>query len=207
MNLLLQGNAQSIVPVVHLVTIKPEPSSKLILFKCSNLWSEFIRCLSSTSPVCALMHPSDRLSALIQAMCKGDISRNATLMKTLQEEIPVLFKLISSLTTYPCKVLSPLLKVMFDKSIAPFAISSHAASLDCEEVIASGQHDNLSYFPSQTKRRIRGHYQADQKKSGPICTKHASQHPSLLPGIFTLFCQHGKKVYTVEYNIYNSHDA
>ena len=140
------------------------------------------------------MHLSDRLSALIQAMCKGDISRNATLMKTLQEEIPVLFKLISSLTNYPCKVLSPLLKLMFDKAIAPFAISSHAASLDSEEV-ASGQHDNLSYFLSQTKRRIRGHYQADQRKSGPICTKHASQHPSLLPGIFTLFFQHGKKVY------------
>ena len=205
MNLLLQGNAHSIVPVVHLVTIKPEPSSKLILFKCSNLWSEFIRCLSSTSPVCALMHPSDRLSALIQAMCKGDISRNATLMKTLQEEIPVLFKLISSLTTYPCKVLSPLLKVMFDKSIAPFAISSHAASLDCEEVIASGQHDNLSYFPSQTKRRIRGHYQADQKRV--VQYVQNMHHNILLCFLESSLCFVNMVRNTVEYNIYNSHDA
>ena len=26
-----------------------------------------------------------------------------------------------------------------------------------------------------------------------MCTKHSSKHPSLLPGVFTVFCQHGTK--------------
>lgn len=49
---------------------------------------------------------------------------------------------------------------------------------------------DLAYYPTIPKVQLS---KADQKASGHghECTKHSSKHPSLLPGVFTIFCQHG----------------
>ena len=51
---------------------------------------------------------SDISAQLITKMIQEDedITKDATIMKDLQEEIPVLFELITSLHTYPRKLLS-----------------------------------------------------------------------------------------------------
>lgn len=57
--------------------------------------------------------------------------------------------------------------------------------------------DELSYFPSLEKYRNRGRFEKDKhlrqkdKEQYDICQKKYLGHPSLLPGIFTLFCPHG----------------
>ena len=61
-------------------------------------------------------------------------------------------------------------------------------------IIPSNVHDDdeMEYFPSLPKLRDRASYQADKKKATKeACTKHKTRHPALLPGVFTLFCQHG----------------
>lgn len=50
----------------------------------------------------------------------------------------------------------------------------------------------LSFFPSLEKCRERGKFQMDKKRTAGRCNKEYVGHPSLLPGIFTIFCQHGK---------------
>ena len=56
------------------------------------------------------------------------------------------------------------------------------------------QPTNLCYFPNLPQYRGRGKYAADRQKTshpGDSCRKASYSHPSLSPGIFTLFCPHG----------------
>lgn len=55
-------------------------------------------------------------------------------------------------------------------------------------------HD-LEYFPALPIVRSRGDYSFDDI-SPNICTKRSSRHPSLLPEIFLLHCQHGRISFT-----------
>lgn len=51
-----------------------------------------------------------------------------------------------------------------------------------------------SFFPSLPIQRCRGTYEMDLKgcrKSSHDCNKKSRGHPSLLPGVFCLFCEHG----------------
>ena len=50
---------------------------------------------------------------------------------------------------------------------------------------------DVAYFPSLPVVRRRGIYTIDRKQKPDGCRKNSSRHPTLLPGIFTLFCQHG----------------
>ena len=149
--------------------------------------------VASTSPVCALLHPSDSVAKLISSMKEKDITKDAILMQKLQEEIPIVFSLIRSVAYYPQKILIPLLEEMWIKAKAPFNLED-----DKPDDAAIGSHcgeyhiDDLSYFPGLPKIRSRSVYVADKKSNDSICTKRSSKHPALLPGIFTLFCEHGK---------------
>ena len=51
--------------------------------------------------------------------------------------------------------------------------------------------EELSYVPQLTLCRNRGQYEADRVKSSRICAKYSTGHQTLLPGIFTLYCEHG----------------
>ena len=63
---------------------------------------------------------------------------------------------------------------------------SEVYSLPEEEQLRS-----LCYFPSLPRVRIRRCFEADTDRKTVVCTKKSSGHPSLLPGIFTIFCPHG----------------
>ena len=51
----------------------------------------------------------------------------------------------------------------------------------------------MAFFPQLPVIRSRGSYRADRVRKEKICTKHTTGHPSLLPGVFVMFCQHGKE--------------
>ena len=166
---------------------------KTILWKSE--WSALISVLSSPSPACATIHPSERVSSLLSAMENSDITKDTTSLKILQEEIPVIFNLIRSLGYYPKEILTPLLnefsRVAFTAFTLPVANVQTPATLTEENKV------DLAYFPTLPRVRVRGVYQADKRASGHgrACRKRSSKHPSLLPGIFTIFCQHGNDNY------------
>ena len=80
-----------------------------VQFYCKPEWSAFLFTLSSLSPVCAMIHPSERVSSLILVMLTSDITQDVVNLKVLQEEIPVIFDLVRSLGYYPKEILAPLL--------------------------------------------------------------------------------------------------
>ena len=157
---------------------------------CDRCWSELIRSISSTSAACGILHPSSRSSQLISSMLSKDITDDLGTMKILQEEIPIVFELIRSLGYYPKDILSPFLNELLVKANKPFPNDDMAS---CTTVTTADLTDSedLAYFPMLPKVRTRGHYRADKNTSGPVCKKRRLAHPSLLPGVFTLFCQHG----------------
>ena len=157
---------------------------------CDKRWSELIRSISSASAACGTLHPSSRSSQLISSMQSKDISNDPDTMKCLQEEIPVLFELIRSLGYYPKDVLSPFLNELLNRANSPFPNHDDCSTTKNADVIDD---DDLAYFPQLPKVRHRGYYRTDKNTSGPVCKKRRSAHPSLLPGVFTLFCQHGNK--------------
>ena len=60
---------------------------------------------------------------------------------------------------------------------------------------------DIAYFPTLPIVRARGKYSIDKNyQLADSCRKTSSRHPTLLPGIFTLFCQHGNLIYT-GYNV------
>ena len=126
------------------------------------------------------------MSSLISLMSSSDITTDPVNLKVLQEEIPVVFHLLQSLGYYPRDVLAPLLC-----ALSKIAFSS--VSEERPDAIPKDDDDkaDLACFPVLPQVRSRGVNQADKKPSGAICNKHRSKHPSLLPGIFTIFCQHG----------------
>ena len=163
---------------------------------CKSEWSELISVVSSPSPACATIHPSERVSSLLSAMENSDITRDTTSLKVLQEEIPVIFNLIRSLGYYPKEILAPLLKELSRVAFGTFSLLPVEKVLTPATMTEENKVD-LAYFPALHRVRVRGVYQADKKASGHgrACRKRSSKHPSLLPGIFTIFCQHGNDNY------------
>lgn len=111
-------------------------------------------------------------------------------MKLLQETTPVLFELLLPPTYFPRKQMSPVLNEIIKKANLPF---EGCESLASDVMYLPEEHElkSLCFFPTLPRVRIRRCYEADTGSKAPICTKKSTAHPSLTPGIFTLFCPHG----------------
>ena len=186
---LLEKYAPSALPVVSAIMSETSKSHSKV-YRCPTEWAQLIKSLASTSPVCSLLHPSESVDSLVHSMMEKDVTTDAVLMHKLQEEVPVIFQLIRSLGYYPKDVLVPLVENLWKKANSPF-VSDIDDDHDSSSTLACGVNNDLCYFPALTKVRSRGLYVADKKSNDTICTKRTSKHPALLPGIFTLFCQHG----------------
>ena len=115
-------------------------------------------------------------------------------MSQLQRTVPVLFDLLLSVESYPHQTMSLILQEMVRKSAIPFQKGDKTSCSD-QPVVSNDDEDlykTLSYFPNSPRVRQRRRYEADKSTKEKVCTKRASGHPSLLPGIFTIFCHHGK---------------
>lgn len=171
--------------------LKQGLNTTLPTLRCPPEWAKFIGALASPSAVCALVHPKDDLfDLLMKIVTDSSLEANPTSMQMLQEEVPVLFQLLSS-TRNPRKCLMPIMKMLIEKAGAPFSNEDNPETTCRPD--SKTELEELAYFPSLPKQRGRGMFNADcQQRKVAKCTKLSSGHPSLLPGIFTLFCPHGE---------------
>lgn len=185
---LITLHAESMAPLFNF--LKQGMNTALSIVFCPSEWSTFIGALASSSAVCALVHPSDRVFALLMKIATDQsLTANPTYMQILQEEVPILFKLLSSVTNLPRKCLLPLITMIIEKASAPFNDGDNPETAPAD---TKSELEELAYFPSFPKVRARGMFNADCHQRKVVkCTKQSSGHPSLLPGIFTLFCPHG----------------
>ena len=181
-------DASSLAPLLQ--HLKSEMNTLLPTVVCPCEWSKFIRALASSSPVCALVHPNERVFDLLKKLITEDITSDPTSMLLLQQEVPVLFDLLSNCSHLPKKTMTPLIHAIVDRASAPFVSeSSDSNAIPDQKSIL----EELAFFPNLPKVRARGIFKVDSHTCHEIkCTKQSSGHPSLLPGIFTLFCPHGE---------------
>ena len=120
----------------------------------------------------------------------SSLTANPTDMQMLQKEVPILFDLLSGVRNLPKKCLIPLIEMIIEKAGAPFTNDDITETMPPDN---KTELQELAYFPSLPKVRGRGMFTADCRQCKVAkCTKQSSGHPSLLPGIFTLFCPHGE---------------
>ena len=182
------------------VTVRAEVRIKCSLCSSGSVWCDLIATLASPSPVCATIHPSEKLFDVLKMMASDErcIHENVDTMQYLQTQVPVLFYLLQHLKYIPHKVLNPLLHELINKADAPFLCCS--TSTDSDSSVSD--FDELSFFPNLQQIRCRPAYAADRSTRSKICTKKGGRHPTLLPGVFTIFCQHGD--FILNY-IHNNH--
>lgn len=155
--------------------------------------------LSCNSPVCAIIHPDDQLETLLDDVIreKTTPSNDPQKMQVLQTKCPILFNALVALESDQlpdswCTLIQSMRNIAF----SPFS----ADVLDQEPPSPTfdpmpddncNQLTNFYFFPNITIKRQRISFPADHENE-KICTKFYRGHPSLLPGIFTIFCPHGK---------------
>ena len=62
-----------LLKLLNNIVDSPKTSTKL--YQCPTLWRKFVHCISSTSPVCALLPPKDTSKDLIEKICTEDITK------------------------------------------------------------------------------------------------------------------------------------
>ena len=158
--------------------------------------STFISSLAKTSPACSLIPPLEKLICIIEKMISSlEFKSSASDLLDLSGNCPILFGLLQELHDTKLPVpLGNLLKDILHFVVAPFLQNNEPCSdnnADCSYM------EKLAYFPALPVIRNRGVFTADFNTANcpaptKVCRKKSSRHPTLLPGIFTLFCGHGK---------------
>ena len=185
---LVSANSPSMLPLLRYIQNHIDPTLPTV--KCPNEWAQLLRALASPSPVCGLVHPSEQLFGVLRQLQSKDITKDIQSMRLLQSEVPVLLGRVNHI---PLQPLSQLIEELIEKSLAPFGINSSKSDTGKPDAVNEDILSELSYFPCLPKVRVRGSYSIDRHSSRFVgCTKQSGGHPTLLPGIFTVYCPHGE---------------
>jgi hypothetical protein len=170
--------------IIHMEKPIPCPSV------CSSLLSD----LSTTSPVCALLTPIPHVINLMSDLCNGlEVRKFPKRWQLLQDNVPILHDLLCKIgpenTLLPLEY-RPLVIDMVHKAQLPFVSTPlHPCVPASESTQTKGSKSYFPYLPVLWERR---RYKSDKHRDASCCTKMYRGHPSLLPGIFTVFCPHGR---------------
>ena len=116
-----------------------------------------------------------------------DLAEDEVLMTKLQKYLPIFFDLVVCLL---CKRLpddfKDLVSTLIRVSQVPFekALPVQGSTAPTESP--------YNVFPSMPVCRERGKFEADKLSEVRGCTKRYKKHRNLMPGIFTVYCIHGK---------------
>ncbi|XP_065062822.1 uncharacterized protein LOC135689505 isoform X2 [Rhopilema esculentum] len=149
----------------------------------------FFRCISSNSPVCSYIPPTASFNHLAARLSSGLIIRkDPEALSELQICAPIVYGVIKCLpaASLPQPWIT-LLEELIVKSRYVTDFQPHDTSTS-----NSFLSNSLSFFPSWPQLSDRGSYTMDKTKSDTReeCAKTYRGHPNLLPGIFTVYCQH-----------------
>ncbi|XP_061191628.1 uncharacterized protein LOC133199816 [Saccostrea echinata] len=156
--------------------------------------------LASPSPACALIPYNTVNEKILSKIFESpkDISRDAELLNSIQINIPLLFEILRSVSFEISSEYKEIISKVFAKSKATFPnpnTSDQFHNPKTEDPVTKEELDNaaqIAFFPKLEPIRQRGRYAADKGKfNAESCRKDSTKHPTLLPGIFTVFCQHG----------------
>ena len=149
----------------------------------------FFVSLAQPSPVCSLIPPCEEMFKLLDRLFEENIKRDVAYMEQLHLSLPIFHQILTCIFESRLPIVwKPLVKYLVIKALNPF---NNATPLT--DTLPSDD-DPLDFFPHLISRRGRGKYELDTISDEKICNKYYRGHPKLTPGIFTLFCPHGKYI-------------
>ena len=175
--------------LIEAVTVKDQ-------FKPASEWVSIFKALASASPVCALIPFTAEVHGLITALVNCEpIKNDPCQLQRLAEAVPVVFNLVMALDQDQfCPQFRAILGDLLELSKLPFqtATTNQQCSFTTDKDAASVD-SPIAFFPALPVRRSRGVYKADKpgQKEHRKCHKKGKGQRTLLPGIFTVYCQHG----------------
>lgn len=163
--------------LIHFDKIVPYPSA------CS----ELLTALSSCSPICSLfcLHQLSfslcRVYVWVWKSASYPVNGNC-----FMKNVPILYQLICN---HNETSLPPEYRDVVNEMLLKAQLRTEKHSLI--PVSVSAIENSYEYFPSLEKSCSRQTYVSDKRREKYLCSKAYKGHPSLLPGVFTLFCPHG----------------
>ena len=165
------------------------------VYKCPQTYSDFLRCLGSSSPVCGLIHNHPGFLDLLGNLADGvNVTCDPNSIILIEQQCPVLLQLLKDINWEIPDCLRDILKEVITKAQSPFIGRQVHDLPTCDDSCSC---TGIGYFPNLQKINHRGDYVLDdlKKKKQEIsdnCTKNSPSHKTLSPGLFTLSCVHGK---------------
>ncbi|XP_070541358.1 uncharacterized protein [Ptychodera flava] len=155
-----------------------------------NYCRDILKDLSRNSPVCALAQSNDvgRIISLLSQAGSGAISR---ILSALKREVPIIGDWLYHVT----QLYRPLPGCVYDLLLLISRCIAETYNHECDDSVddnpASSACDDLMYFPALPMLHRNRKYARDvNKPDTDACKKFNRGHPTLSPGIFTLFCPH-----------------
>lgn len=151
----------------------------------------FLKALSTPSPVSALLYLSSDILAVLEKMITSNpnIRASPSDWRVLNQGFPLLANLMVRLEVESLP--EDLLQVC-KELICPMTFHCSNEMVETTYLKASPE-ESLCFFPQLPCVRNRGLYKPDLQnlKKREHCKKTRKGHKSLLPGIFTIYCEHG----------------
>ena len=177
-----------------LQSLQKETGSTIAPPQYHQFFSELARC----SPACGIYQVREKQSVfdVLQRVLSGDEdifdSTNHADLSTLQAHVPILVQFLEAATRGGQDKLSDvvcaLISQILDVCRAPFSKPPPPSSCYLPPTA-----DELSFFPNLPLQSGHGNNAADKSLKtcdSNSCRKASYGHPSLSPGIFTVFCPH-----------------
>ena len=151
-------------------------------YHCNGEFKQFLILLSCDSPLCATFHFSNLhlVSDILKLQPNSEFP--SFLLNQLQQNIPIMFDFFLP-TLDTCQSPFSQFSTLFTNVLRLHLVKS--SQILNQDIFP------LACYPSLHAVCKRGKYEADFRKPLGSCRKIGTRHPSLLPGIFTVFCPHG----------------
>lgn len=155
---------------------------------------DLLGCFAHISPVCSYYPPSDELHINIRSLRLSEtkIGDNVESMMFIQNAAPIIF---NALATINCSKLPDewfeLFSLLHKKAVGTFKNDPH----NLPPAATAEINNSLAYFPNWPIQCSRGSYRLDKAnvKAAEVCKKKKTSKHSLMPGLFTVYCEHGMK--------------
>ena len=163
--------------------------------------------------MCSVVHPDQATFAILQKIVNGHLPfGHVQDMQYLQHNIPIIYNIIIEEGRVEPFIIT-VIKELINISKRPFLTESHNLNNVQPHKL---QDMSLSFYPRLPQLKERGSYLQDSKtlQAEFVGSKECEKltqiikrrgHSTLIPGLFTLLCPHGKQNITCSY-AFTSHD-
>lgn len=154
----------------------------------------FLRSVASKSPVCVYIPVTLHTKQLLLDIVHGvNVKQDATKWHKLQELLPVVYDI---LTHEPSTTVQHEFSILVSDlmTISEHTFNNCKAIEEQNDITECQTDQRIAFFPALPQVRSRSLFAADKQllKGEKACAKSFRGHPTLLPGLFAIYCQHSK---------------